>query len=551
MLRVSIEMPDGYNYRFKPLIENQAAFLSHDVLVDYKLQAADLRILHHDIAIEELQNSSDRRLRTPVIVYERVDSAVVLNDERIRGLMQHKDVKLWLRRNTFRDYRLNNENFLTGRHHYMLLNNIEKFHVGAATGESPRLQLTEAMARKIRSLPIAAIDRFAGLRNAKMDWSAKRPIDVAFAGVVDYEVRGTDYWDAAFDQAQAASVTGFEELIDRHRREALRQLIEMKHLRIVIGMNRAVQPDLYEQVMLRSSITVSPWGFGEYAYRDYEAILGGSILVKPYSDHIATFAPDIYQANKYYVPCATDFSDLHDVIRAIMSDRSRAIGIASTAREDLLSANREDKIAQYFLGLFGEALGISDLHGRRRLPSASTSRPPLLGIAITPPSIARATVKMRPKVPDEMGDELFDFSDDTTENNSHDIRLMRNDVWAPGVYRVRCILRRVGRRHIGIHVHNAWTNGVSFGVDLDTGRVAQHDAKGSGFSLIQTPRVVFSQDQWVAVSAFVRIDRVINGELFLMMYAAESNLQFFYTGMGEPCFEIAALDLDVVGEFGD
>jgi len=549
MLRVSIELPEGYNDRFRPLMENQAALLGYDVLVDYNLQAADLRILHHDMAVEELSKSTDGRLRTPTIVYERVDAAVVINNQRIRTLMQHEDVKLWLKRNTFRDYRKNNENFVLGQQHYNLLNGIEKFHAGTRT-ELPQLELTEPMAKKIRPLPIVGMDRFASLRNARIDWSAKRPIDISFAGTVDYEVQQSDYWDAAFDRAQAASIKGFGEVIVKHRREAVRQMIEMKHLRTLVGMNRAVEPDLYEQVMLRSSISVSPWGLGEYGYRDYESILAGSILVKPHSDHIATFAPDIYQANKYYVPCAMDFSDLHDVIRTIMSDRNRAIEIARAAREDVLAANRADKVGEYFLGLFGEALGISDLHYRHRLPSVSTLRPPLIGIAITSSGAGRGTLETRAKLPDEKGDKLFVFSDDTTESNSHDIRMIRNDVWMPGMYRVRCILRRVGRRHLGLHVHHKWTNGIRFGIDLDTGQVVPHEANGSGFSLVQTPKVVFGQDQWIAVSALVRIDRVINGDLFLVMYAAETTLQFYYTGLGEPCFEIAALDLDIVDDFG-
>ncbi len=550
MIRVSIELPERYNYRFKPLVDSQAELLSHDVLIDYKLPTPDLRILHQDLAIEELNNSEDGRLRTPTIVYERVDAAVVINDQRVRGLMQHQDVKLWLKRNTFRDYRKNNENLLIGQHHYMSLNETQKFNAGSTLGEAPTLQITEEMARKIRSLPIAGIDRFERLRSARIDWSAKRPIDIAFAGTVDYEVQGNDYWDTEFDRAQSSSITGFGEIINKHRREAARQMIEMKHLRILVGMNRAVDGDLYEQIMLRSSISVSPWGLGEYGYRDYEAILAGSVLVKPYSDHIMTFSPDIYQANKYYVPCAMDFSDLHEVVRRIMSDRDRAIEIAKAAREDLLAANRKDRIAKYFLRLFGEALDISDLHDRRPLPSVSTARSPLIGIAITPPTITRATLETRPTPVSEYTDKLFVLSD-TTERNSHDIRLVRRDVWETGVYRVRCILRRVGRRHLGIQVHHVWESGISFGVDLDTGEVAQHDPSGSGFSLVQKPRVMFGQDQWVAVSAFVRIDRVINGEIFLVMYAAESSHQFYYSGTEEPCFEVAALDLDIVEEFSE
>lgn len=538
MIRVSIEMPNTYNYRFKPLIDNQAEFLKHGVLVDYRLPTADLRILHNAIAAEELKDSPNRRLRSPTIVYERADSAVIMNAESVRNLMKHSDVKLWLKRNTFRDYRLNNENFLAGRQHYVTLNNTEKFHMGFAAGEPQRVLITEAMARKIRPLPIAGIDLFSNLRNADIDWSAKRPIDVSFVGLVDYELRGTDYWDGNASKLRTNVDIGFEELVDKHRREAVRQLIEMKHLRILVGMNRAVQADLYGQVMLRSSITVSPWGFGEYAYRDYEAILAGSILIKPHSDHIATFAPDIYQANKYYVPCAADFSDLREVIISIMSDRKRAIERARTAREALLSANTNEKLVEYFLGLFREALEAPALE----------SQEPLIGLGIMPPSVVRGTLEKRIKSLDEKGDKLFVFSDDQTEKRSHDIRLIKNDVWPAGVYRVRCVLRRVGQRHMGISVHHMWKDGVAFGVDLDTGEVAHHDVKGTGFSMIQEPEIEFGEDHWITVSALIRIDQAINGRLFLMLYSAKSNREFYYTGMGEPCFHIAALDLTVANE---
>jgi len=64
--------------------------------------------MHHTLAIEKCQNSPDRRLRTPTIVYERVGNAGVLNDKRVRKLMQHDDVTLRLKRNTFCDYRIVN-----------------------------------------------------------------------------------------------------------------------------------------------------------------------------------------------------------------------------------------------------------------------------------------------------------------------------------------------------------------------------------------------------------------------------------------------------------
>ena len=357
MIRVSIDLPEGYRYRFKPVVDNRQAFLSREVQVGYGLPDPDLRILHQDTAIEEAAGSPTGRLRTPVIVYERIDGAVVINSLPVREMMAHPDVKLWLKRNRYRDFELNNQPLLVGNLHYKTLNDLARFQVGPTAGEPPVKRVTAEMAAKIRPLPVAYIDRFAALRAMQIDWSASRPIDVSFAGMVDYEVRGVDFWDEAYDKAQAATSTDFGSVIIRHRREAVRRMVELRDLRTVVGLNRAVGPGLYEPIMVQTSIALSPWGLGEYSYRDYEAIFAGSVLVKPHSDHIETFAPDLYQAHKYYVPCAPDFSDLDEVVRSIMADRAQAIELARRARGDLLAANTPERVADYFLGLFREALG--------------------------------------------------------------------------------------------------------------------------------------------------------------------------------------------------
>jgi hypothetical protein len=291
--------------------------------------------------------------------------------------MAHPDVKLWLKRNTFRDYRLNNTRFVAGRYHYRLLNEVPDFHVDVAERDVAK-PVTEEMAKKIRLLPTVSIDRFQYFREQKIDWNQKRPTDVMFAGLVDYEVRSTDFWDDKFDIAANATNLGVEFLPDRHRRAAVLQLARLRHLRVLIGMNRSIQPDLYGPAMLRSSISVSPWGFGEYGYRDYESILAGCVMVKPLTDHVETFAPDIYQAGKYYVPCKPDFSDLPDVIERIMRDRTTAIELARGAREDMLQANTADRVFDYYRGLLLEALGEETV--RRAKSVTNSPSGPLLSL---------------------------------------------------------------------------------------------------------------------------------------------------------------------------
>lgn len=44
---------------------------------------------------------------------------------------------------------------------------------------------------------------------------------------------------------------------------------------------------------------ISPFGWGEICYRDFEAIIGGALLIKPDMSHIQTW-PNIYNENNYF-----------------------------------------------------------------------------------------------------------------------------------------------------------------------------------------------------------------------------------------------------------
>src|SRR5690242_10992024 len=101
MIRVSIDTLDTYRYRLKPIVDLRQRFLEEGILVGFELKNPDLRIVHQDIAIAEIEQSPDGRLATPTIVDERVDGAQVINNVRVRSALAHSDVKFWLKRNTF------------------------------------------------------------------------------------------------------------------------------------------------------------------------------------------------------------------------------------------------------------------------------------------------------------------------------------------------------------------------------------------------------------------------------------------------------------------
>lgn len=95
----------------------------------------------------------------------------------------------------------------------------------------------------------------------------RRPFDLHYAAYADY--------------------TPSEELC-RHREAAfvaVNGLMRTVHLSAVLARSfedtRALDTTVYWQTMCQSKVVISPWGWGEYCYRDYEALAAGATLVRP------------------------------------------------------------------------------------------------------------------------------------------------------------------------------------------------------------------------------------------------------------------------------
>jgi len=69
----------------------------------------------------------------------------------------------------------------------------------------------------------------------------------------------------------------------------------------------------YNRELRNSKITFGSYGLGEICFRDFEAIINYSLLIKPDMDHLTTW-PDVYQKNVTYVPLQWDGSDFIETI---------------------------------------------------------------------------------------------------------------------------------------------------------------------------------------------------------------------------------------------
>lgn len=67
----------------------------------------------------------------------------------------------------------------------------------------------------------------------------------------------------------------------------------------------------YYKELKKAKIALSPFGWGEINYRDFEIISAGAALMKPSMEHTETW-PDFYIKDKTYISYSWDFHDLEE-----------------------------------------------------------------------------------------------------------------------------------------------------------------------------------------------------------------------------------------------
>jgi len=142
-----------------------------------------------------------------------------------------------------------------------------------------------------------------------MDAAAYRRTDLSFRGTVSYDGDG----------------------VGTHRRqlfEAMRPLDATKY-RLAVGGRLSKRRYLRE--LRASKLAVSPFGWGEICFRDFEIMASGAALVKPTMDHLDTWPP-FFDPNVTYVPIAWDLSNGRAVVEQILAMPDRRIAIAAAAQ---------------------------------------------------------------------------------------------------------------------------------------------------------------------------------------------------------------------------
>ena len=200
--------------------------------------------------------------------------------------------------------------------------------------ELPEASLNDADCNKVRvGYGFGAWDNVNGPIQTEIDFDAHRPIDVHFAGTVDYE----------------------DTEVEAHRRRALHAAKTWPYSRVA-SPGRQIATATYHRQILDSKTVLCPWGWGEASHREYEAWLLGAVVIKPDTDYVEAW-PDMYRSGETYVACRPDFSDVHEKIDHVRRHWDDYRPMRERARRLVAEAHRAEHVAKRMSLLIKELVG--------------------------------------------------------------------------------------------------------------------------------------------------------------------------------------------------
>ena len=125
----------------------------------------------------------------------------------------------------------------------------------------------------------------------------ERSLDLTFRGTIHKDGNGSDK-------------------VSEQRNITLRLL---KKLNMKIATGPSISKDKYWHELRNSKISISPYGWGEICYRDFESFISGSLLIKPSMEHLNTY-PNIFKANETYIPVSWDLKDLPEKLEHLIDN---------------------------------------------------------------------------------------------------------------------------------------------------------------------------------------------------------------------------------------
>jgi len=206
-----------------------------------------------------------------LLVIERGDSAEIRN----RKVIAHPSVTTFVKMYSYTDLKYHNDPSIGGRVFLETLATEEEFKEHAKLP----LQVSEKDFAKIQFgfnfLHYTRLETlFEMLKKTEIKDTLERPIDYFFAGTVEYNKE---------------SISG--RLISAHRESWIRSIEQHREKGFNVEVHRSKKLNFTQFVdkLLNTKYIVSPFGWGEMCYRDYEAELCGCTVVKSFHHPISAY----------------------------------------------------------------------------------------------------------------------------------------------------------------------------------------------------------------------------------------------------------------------
>ena len=145
--------------------------------------------------------------------------------------------------------------------------------------------------------------------------------------IYDTQFRGTIGKENAYNFQRGKVISILEEL-------------QIKGLKILIG-DKVIRNQFLRELK-KSRIAISPYGWGEICYRDFESFMAGCVLVKPDMSHLITF-PNYFIPKVTYMPVRWDMGDLENLISDIAETYENYIDIATEAQKIFMETQSNPK----------------------------------------------------------------------------------------------------------------------------------------------------------------------------------------------------------------
>lgn len=111
-----------------------------------------------------------------------------------------------------------------------------------------------------------------------------------------------------------------------------RNLFLQKCVNNELVLSGTVKAKFYNKEIRQVAAVLSPFGWGEVCFRDFETIMNGGLLIKPDMNHLETW-PDIYMNSKTYLPVDWEGNNLIHTINFVSNNIADYTSIVETGRK--------------------------------------------------------------------------------------------------------------------------------------------------------------------------------------------------------------------------